>query len=272
MGSPFDASLCVKTLDRDIERLGITRAAVSHPRLAAHGRRHGFRALLLTCLAGLGLGACTQTQPYQLVDERPPRAERVLLMPVDVMVLEVGATGLPLPREQWTNDVRDGFATTAARVLRDRNLELVRYPERDHTVVPYRPNELPALRLQRAVMRSVLAHHYGDGDQLPADASDQWNLGDSVAPLRERYDANVALFITYRQANASTGRAVLNVISTVLSGALQPSSQSVAFASLVDLQTGQFIWTNVLQSQGFDANAPDQIADRARELLTEMPL
>lgn len=234
-----------------------------------------YRQLLTAFLVialGLTLSACTSTRPYQVSDDERPSAKRILLMPTDVVVLQVGTTGLPLPRERWTQKVQNGFASTARELLSDRGRQLVRYRTDDNAVVPYQREELPAIRMQRAVMQTVLNQRYGDAAPLPDAAPANWTLGTSVAPLRQAYDADLALFLIYRQATSSTGRTVMTLVQTALFGAIQPTSQSVAFASLVDLRTGELVWTNVLQAQGFDTNEPNAINERARELLTEMPL
>lgn len=230
------------------------------------------RALWLGSALMVGLAGCSQTRSHQFVEEAPAEADRVLLMPPDIVVLQLDATGLPLPRQEWTTQVEDGFAATAQRLLAERESQLVRYRADGDVIVPYRDDELPAVRLQRALMQTALNHHYGEGEPLPADAETQWSLGTSVAPLRDNYDADLALFVVYRQANADTGRTMLTLVQIALFGALQPTSQSVALASLVDLRSGRLVWTNLLQAQGFDMNAPSEVEDRARELLTEMPL
>lgn len=239
---------------------------------ATHRTTRRALRLWLTPALILALAACSQTRPHRFVDERPSEADRVLLMPPDIVVLQVGAAGLPLPREQWTARVRDAFADTAQRLMAERDTELVRYRADDQAIEPYPEEEIPAIRLQRAVMQTTLKHHYGRGEPLPAEAKRQWTLGSTVEPLRETYDADLALFLIYRQANADTSRTVMTLVQLALFGAIQPTSQSVAFASLVDLRTGRLVWTNLLQAQGFDVNAPSAVDDRARELFTEIPL
>lgn len=222
------------------------------------------------------LTACVRADPYHLVEQPASSAPpRVLLMPPDVTVIEVGSAGVPLPRADWTSAVEDALVTETREILAKRGAELVRYESPGEGVTPYREADIPAVHMHQSVLQAVLAHHYASGGatgSLPAEAPRDWTLGASVTPLRDAYDADFAMFLLYRQATTSVGRTVLNTLQLVLFGYPQANSRSVGFASLVDLETGAVVWTNLVQGNSFDANEPDNLPGRTRKLLRGVPL
>ena len=224
----------------------------------------------------LGLSACVQTQPYLAKKITPADGPvRVLLMPPDVAILELATAGVPLPRADWTRAAHDGLIEAVADTLQNRHAELVRY-RRAEGVVPYAKEHLEALALHETVLQTILTYRYTPRQRQLALPTKQggldWTLGESVARLRADYAADYALFLIYRQATSTPGRALLAAASLVLFGFIQPTSQAVGLASLVDLSTGAVVWTNLLQSQSLDVNQPDSIHDRGIKLLSGLPL
>lgn len=196
-------------------------------------------------------------------------------MPLDVVALEVGTSGLPLAHPDWTRKARAAMADAVEATLEERGAALVRYRADDGRIVPYADAHLPAVRLHQAVRDAIVAYHYRarPGRSLPTRSGDfDWTLGGSVRALGHDYDADYALFLVYRQATSTGGRALLTAATFLLFGAIQPTSQSIGFATLVDLETGDVVWTNLLQGQALDVSPPDGLRRRGRELLSELPL
>jgi len=231
-------------------------------------------------LLALVLSGCVSVQPQKA--EEPPEREggRVLLTPPQVLVLELGPGGVPLPRADWTRETEAALTEAAAETLRDRGGALLRYRSPEGAAA-YEPAHLPAVRLHSTVRDTILTYRYGAG-QRPGgrrgltlankEGRFDWTLGETVGPLRKDYEADYALFVTYRQLTSSGGRALLSAAAFFLFGQLSPTSQSIGLASLVDLHNGRVIWTNVLRGQGFDVSKPDTVRDRFEELLSGMPL
>ncbi len=252
--------------------------------------RHGFRAMngtrwrrryrltrtLAMLMVPLGLAACVQVQPY-LAKELPSATKplRVLLMPPDVAAVELATAGVPLPRADWTALAQAGLVDAVADTLRKHGAEMIRY-RRATGIVPYAEKHLEAIALHETVLQTILTYRYGAAQQRAALPTKQsgldWTLGESVAPIRADYAADYALFLVYRQATSTVERALFAAISFVLFGFIHPTSQSVGFASLIDLNTGAVIWTNLLQGQSLDVNRPDGIRNRCERLLSGLPL
>lgn len=247
----------------------VTTCQPENRRLAGIARCAGLALLAAT------LTACIQTQPHRAAQPDTHPQPRVLLMPPDIVVLEIATTGLPLPQAQWTSTAERELVATAEATIAEHGGRLVRYRPADG-VVPYAPAHRPAVDLHNAVLGTILDHRYSAGPSAPKLSTKgkhlDWSLGETVAPLRDDYDADYALFLVYRQANATGGRALLAAASFVLFGAIAPTSQAIGLASLVDLHSGEVVWTNVLQGQAWDMSRPDGLDDKGRKLLAELPL
>ncbi len=90
------------------------------------------------------------------------------------------------------------------------------------------------------------------------------------------YDADYALFVYFRDTFASTGRIATMIVASLFTygtgGAAIGGGEQVGFASLVDLETGDVIWFNVMKSSVGNLRKPDSARESAEDLLTDLPL
>lgn len=222
-------------------------------------------------LAALALlGACASSAPKTFTGDftRPPAQSRILVMTPDVQLGVLTAAGLQEPREDWSRSSRDHLASAiAANIAR-----------RGHTTSALDPNTAmegrvgQIIRLHDAVGGSILGVNYA-GFNLPTRRDNfEWTLGDGVQELATTYDADYALFITARGSYASSGRVAAMVGLAVL-GVGVPLGGQQAFASLVDLRTGNIIWFNVAQaSPNQDMRDPAGAIRFAQQLMDDAPL
>jgi len=101
--------------------------------------------------------------------------------------------------------------------------------------------------LHAAVGTTILNHHFGMA-KLPGKNSGKifdWSLGPGVKTLADEYDADYALFVYYRDYQASGGRVAFAILAAAVGGYVQTGSEH-GFASLVDLHTGDVVWFNVV--------------------------
>jgi hypothetical protein len=108
-------------------------------------------------------------------------------------------------------------------------------------------------RLFQAVGSAIIVHRYF-GLRLPTKRRQglDWTLGEDAIALGRATGMDYALFLSATDAHASSGRTALQVlgIAGCLIGFCAPQgggSQS-AYASLVDLRTGDVVWFNILQT------------------------
>jgi len=245
------------------------RVAVGLPATRMGRVRRAF-SVLVVCAVAAG---CAQTKSFQTSrDFAPPQGgSRVLLMPPDIEISELTTAGLEEPNAAWTLAARSSLGVAMADVA----------AAHDMTLVPYRPREpeaaydaahLQTVMLHEAVGGAVLLHKYVEKLSLPTkkDIFD-WSLGEGAAPLRSDYDADYALFTYFRESFASSGRVALIVVGAIF-GVGVPGGRQVAFASLVDLRTGDIVWFNTLVTGGGDLRTVAGAGTALQSLLGELPL
>lgn len=236
--------------------------------------------VLTVALLAVPLGGCVTTQPHRAKEPTVHDQPRVLLMPLQVLMLEAIASGMPVPKADWTRQAEGALVGGIEARLAEHGATLVRYRPEDG-VVPYAAAHRPTVRLHQVVRATILTYRYNTSSRpdrrrppklVTKEGRFDWTLGESVRPLREDYDADYALFVAYRQANSSTGRSVLLGLGFLLYGLIAPTSQAIGIASLVDLHSGQLVWINALQGMTLDVGTPEGLHGRGRELLAGLPL
>lgn len=230
---------------------------------------HAIRIVLLAGLA-VALGAC-QTTLKTSNDFTPPQGLiKVLLMPPDVQLSEMQASGLQEPRADWTEMARANIKAALARRLQERNSKLVEYVPPGDLAEEKVHNRL--INLHNAVGNAVRVHKLLQPYQLPTkEGRFDWTLGPNVARLREAYGADYALFYFVRDSYASAGRAAVMVAFALL-GAAVPGGRQDGYVSLVDLRSGEIVWFNVVLGQGGDLRQSGQTQEAVKGLLADMPI
>ncbi|NIR31299.1 MAG: hypothetical protein GWN84_18725 [Gammaproteobacteria bacterium] len=229
---------------------------------------------LIVVLLGLVATGCAQTRTFQASGdfERPQGRVRVLLMPPDIELYEIAASGMAEPRADWTATAERNVRAALERHLAARDAELVEYESPGAGVALIHPEHVQLVKLHQAVGRTILTHKYVQELALPTkQGALDWTLGQNAAALRRAYDADYALFVNFRDSFTSTGRAAVIVVAAVLGYAVQGGHQE-GFASLVHLRSGEIVWFNVLSSSGGDLRDPAMAAGATSQLLSELPL
>lgn len=213
------------------------------------------RLPLLICVAALPLAACVQTRQYADVEFTPPQGDyRLLVMRPDVSVGSVTTGGMVEPRADWTEQARANLITAlkAQQATRGGNVLIM---DRRDSLPGVDPDTVAELeRLHYAVGQSIALHRYS-GRYLPTKRGKglDWTLGQDAVRLGQRTGMDYALFLYAEDSFASTGRIALQVLGVAgcVVGFCAPNlggGGQFAYASLVDLRTGEVVWFNVLQA------------------------
>jgi len=197
--------------------------------------------------------------------------DQILLMPLDIQLSELTASGLQEVNAEWSQTgLKNVHAALRAR-LSERNIELID-PAEDLESLPREDPALQLVKLHGVVGEAILLHSYQSWYELPTlGDSLEWTLGDEARLLQDRYGADYALFVYFRDSFSNSGRVALMVVGAAL-GAAVPGGQQRAFASLVDVQTGRVQWFNLLQSSVGDLRRPDSARKAVENLLEDAPL
>ena len=210
--------------------------------------------IALALAASVAASGCVQSRQYADVQFTPPQGDyRLLVMRPDVTVNSLTTGGMSEPRADWTEQAR-GNIINALRTEAGG-------PGRQGPDSAKR-NELPNVsaeeiadleRLHYAVGNSIALHKYS-GASLPTKRGRglEYTLGEDAVSLGRRTGYDYALFLYAQDNIASTGRTALQVLGVAgcFIGFCAPSggSNQFAYASLVDLRSGEVVWFNVLQT------------------------
>lgn len=212
------------------------------------------RRVVLALVASVALAGCVQTRQYADVEFAPPQGNyKLLVMRPDVSVGSVTTGGMVEPRADWTEQARTGMlaALKAQQAARGGNIFIMDKRDSLAGVDPEMIAELE--RLHYAVGSSIALHKYS-GAYLPTKRRKglDWTLGEDAVALGQRTGYDYALFLHAEDSFASTGRIALQVLGVAgcVVGFCAPNiggGGQFAYASLVDLRTGEVVWFNVVQ-------------------------
>jgi hypothetical protein len=212
------------------------------------------------------LSACAVTSPQTFTGqfEPPPANSRVVVMTPNVQLAILTAAGLPEPREDWSVSGRDNLASSiAAHIQGESHTPSTLDPT---TAMEGRVGQI--IRLHDAVGASLMQRA-----MLPTQRDRfEFTLGDGVRELGQAHNADYALFVGANGTYASAGR-VAAAVGLAMLGVGVPLGNQVAYASLVDLRTGNVIWFNtVLAAPNQDMRDPEGSASLVRSLMEDAPL
>lgn len=203
----------------------------------------------------LTLSACVQSRQIADLQFTPPQGDyKLLVMRPDVTVGSVKAGGLTEPRADWTETARANLITALKAQQAGRGGQTLVLDRRD-SLAGISPDTIAELeRLHNAVGSSIALHKFL-GAELPTKRGRglDYTLGADAVRLGQATGYDYALFLHAQDSFADGGRVALQMlgIAGCLVGFCAPNigggGQS-AYASLVDLRTGEVVWFNVLQA------------------------
>lgn len=234
------------------------------------------RMLGRLCLVILvfGFAACTTTR--QVADSRfqPPEGNYdLIVMQPDISVGVLTAGGVFEFREDWTQQAQENVlkALVAQQSSRGGNTKIAATRE-DTGADPALVNEL--VWLHNAVGQAIGMHKFSP-QALPTKKNKfDWTLGERAIEFGTQTQFEYALFLHAQDSFSSGGRVALQLVGLIGCGfgvCVMPAGGSqAAFASLVDLKTGQVVWFNTLSSTVGDIRTPEGAKDMVTELLKAM--
>lgn len=227
-------------------------------------------------LSLLSTTACVSTDQVADAQFAPPTGSySLLVMRPDVSVGSVTMGGIVEPRADWTEQARANLLAA----LRDQQAG-----QGGRTTILENRAGLSGVdaeqvadleRLFAAVGSQIVLSEYA-GQELPTKRRQglDWTLGEEAVKLGRATGHDYALFLYAEDSFASTGRVALSVIGLAgcFVGFCAPLSggRQVAYASLVDLRTGDVAWFNVLQSQLGDIRTREGADKMVERLLGRM--
>ncbi|MBP2313776.1 hypothetical protein [Azospirillum soli] len=221
-------------------------------------------------LLALSVAGCQTAAKQVETIKRPGGNARIVLMPLDVELAELSASGMQEPKADWTEAGRAHLAAAFQAEQSDLGLQIAGFDE-----AAMKPEVVDTLhqlqKLHAKVGHAILMHHFFEPLKLPSKRGKfDWSLGPSARALREATGADYALFVWVRDSYSSGGRVALMVAAALLGVSVQGGSQ-IGFASLVDLENGDIVWFNRLLRGMGDLRTAEPARETAKVLLTEFP-
>ena len=232
--------------------------------------------LVFLASTSLALSACVQTRQVADVEFEPPRGDySLIVMRPDVSVGLLTAGGLVEPRADWTEKARANLLKALAEQQAGRGGR-TRILESRGGVAGVSADTVAELeRLHAAVGASIALHKYL-GATLPTKRRQglDWTLGEDAVAFGKATGMDYALFLHAEDSFASSGRVALQVLG--IAGCIigfcapQGGGGQSAYASLVDLRTGEVVWFNVVRASSGDIRTQEGAAQMVDRLIGRM--
>jgi hypothetical protein len=226
--------------------------------------------LLIFFLAGCAATSQQASSGFQ----RPSGNYRLVVMRPDISVGVLTAGGLIEPREDWTLTARDNMLVSLKRQqAKSGGTTQVVYASSSAADDDATISQLD--RLHEAVGQAILFHKYTPGGALPTKKGKfDWTLGKLAVDYGAATGNDYALFLYARDSFSSGGRVALQAVSMlgcIVGVCVMPGGGTQqAFASLVDLKTGNVVWFNHLVSTVGDIRTPEGADKMVEKLLESM--
>jgi hypothetical protein len=266
-----------RSVGGDIPILAVASAAVRYRSIATQFQEMSTRVATLFALAALWMAGCATTKQQSVPDFKLPQGSyKLVVMRPDVAVSRLTARGRREPRADWSGTARDHIEESLRNFAQARagDTLLVATPQ-DAGLDEAALLELE--RLHSAVGASILQFKFTPFGGLPTKRhSFDWTLGELATGYGAKSGYDFALFVYARDSFGTATRTTLEVVSyfgcifNAVACLVTPvgGGEQVAFASLVDLRTGDVVWFNALHSSVGDIRTPDG-ADKMMEKLLD---
>jgi len=252
-------------------------AAISIDRHKGHSMRKKYehkhsvqsRVRILSILAGLVLlsGCATTATSVQQIDQLESIGEnpRILLMPPDIRYYLITAGGVAEPHAEWTNAAKENFAVAIEDYADSIGTDLKVLDESNMSTREARYEELYS-----AVGLTILTNHFGMFSLPGKNNEFDWSLGPEIRSIGVDHDADYALFVYYRDRQASGGRVAFAILAAAAGVSSDVGSES-GFASLVDLKTGDIVWFNRVIAGSGELRKKEGAAEAVAKLFADIP-
>jgi len=234
-------------------------------RTLMNGKTHG-RTLAIAATFLL-LSGCATTTNVQQIDQLESIGEnpRIVLMPPDIRYYLLTASGVPEANVEWTEAAKTNFS----KALLDY-ADVIGADVNTIAADNMSPDEIQYETLHSAVGLTLMTHHFGMA-KLPSKAGVfDWSLGPGVDIIARNHEADYALFVYYRDYQASGGRVAFAILAAAAGVGVSTGTEH-GFASLVDLKTGDIVWFNVVNAGVGELRDADSAAKTVNALFKNIP-
>ena len=212
------------------------------------------RRTISLLLGGAMLAGCVSTRQFADLQFTPPQGDyKLLVLRPDVSVASLTMGGVLEQRADWTEAARSAIVTALRTQQGARGGQLVIADRRTNVPGADAATVADLERLNAAVDQAIAEHKYS-GNTLPTKRRMglDYTLGHDAIDFGRKTGFDYMLFLHAEDQVASGGRVAMQVlgIAGCFIGFCAPSGGSgqLAYASLVNLHSGEVVWFNVLQT------------------------
>jgi hypothetical protein len=229
-------------------------------------------AIGLALMAPLPVQA--QSTPNEKFAVRPdfnfPKSDviRIVLLRPDISVFEQATGGIDQPDAAGTAKARSAVVGALIVALEERGMRVTPMPDLKGENVRLLADYQSMIKL---VIDTAMKHQLFPGDALPSRTrAFNWSVGSDISRLGAVAGGDYGLIVYSADSYASRGRNALRTIG-VVADTPEDASRHVAYAGLVDLQTGNFIWLYANAAMKGDVRNDTGAKLRSTKLLTGFP-
>ncbi|MCZ6771205.1 MAG: hypothetical protein O7G83_04340 [Proteobacteria bacterium] len=191
-------------------------------------------------------------------------ANQVLLMPPDIKYYRITASGITEPNAEWTAQARENYVDALDAFVAKNKLQTTAEDPAEQTDLGVEYD-----KLHSAVGATILSHYYGLTKLPTKQGRFDWSLGPGVGEISGPQEREYALFVHYRDYEASGGRVGIALFAAVLGASIDVGHQG-GFASLVDLSNGDVVWFNNVPIASGDMRTPGGATKIVDQLLSSL--
>jgi len=237
-------------------------------RVCFPARTMRFFSQSLLAAALLFLGGCATPSNIQQIDRLEAVGEdpRIILMPPDIRYYLLTAGGVAEPNAEWTEAAQSNFLDATMEYAESIGADIKAIDKTDLS-----QEEIRYETLHAAVGLTVMQNYFGLM-KLPSKAETfDWSLGPAISLIGKNHDADYALFVHYRDYQASGGRVAFSILAALATGVAAPMGAEQGFASLVDLSTGNIVWFNMVTAGSGELRDKEGAVTAVRGLFKDIP-
>ncbi|WP_017932583.1 hypothetical protein [Robiginitomaculum antarcticum] len=224
---------------------------------------------VLLIIIAFVLTACGSTQTKITTNQFTAKTDAVtLIYTPDVELSVLMATGMQETRADWSETGQDNITVALQSALDGRASRIIVHDRED----VQSPRQSQLVKLTDAVMQTSLQYDYR-GQKLPTHKKRySRSIGPGATLLAGDSGANYALMVLARGNYQSGGKVAMNIAMAALGGPMQFGGQNL-YAALIDLETGDIVWSNLATAAPGEDMRKTEGADKlVASLLKDFPL
>ncbi len=222
---------------------------------------------VLSLVLILTLFSCTNYS-RQAIDKLSGRdgVIKIAVVKPSVDMYEVDAVGNPKLKAEWTRDAVKNVQDSVVNFFKQKKIDVEFY------FTDLTEDQRQYLKLQDAVSDIIIGHVVVPEMKLPTkDEKLDWTLGPQIRTAFNNVNADYLLILGVKDHFSSAGRILAQTIRLLLIGSVSILQQQ-GWVTLVDLNNGDIVWFDFVQSGSFgDTRKIEGANEAVKKILKNLP-